>query len=97
MANDYLKKYTPVTKHQEGGQVAPAAAPQGGGADIEGMIMAAYESQDPNMALQAVNAIAETMMGGAQGGGEQPMPAASKGMRLGSTSPKFSKGGKLAV
>ncbi len=94
MAKDYLKKYTAVTKHQEGGQVAPQeAAPQGGG-DIEGMIMGAYESQDPNMALQAINAIVEQSSGGAPQEG-QPMPAASKGMRLGSQKPMFRAGGKL--
>jgi len=100
MAKDYLKAYKTVSKFQEGGQMAPQqaapqqAAPQGGAPDIEGMIMQAYESQDPNMALQVVNAIAEQMMGGQQGGG-QPMPAASKGMRLGSKSPRFRAGGKL--
>ena len=98
MAKDYLKAYNGVKKFQEGGAMgAPAPAPQGGGADIEGLIMAAYESQDPNLALQAINAIAEMMMGGAQGGqpAGQPMPAARKGMRLGSQAPMFKKGGKL--
>jgi len=102
---DYLKKYEnkPVRKFQEGGPVG------GGGADIEGMVMAAYESQDPNMALQAINAIAEAMMGAAQasqGGAAAPAPEAvpaakngmkvEKGVRTGSATPLFKEGGLLA-
>jgi len=96
---DYLGTYSKkVTKHQAGGPVAdpnmdPNAAPvaQQGAPDIEGMIMAAYDSQDPNMALQAINAIVESM----QGGQGQAAPMARKGMRLNTTQPMFRKGGKL--
>lgn len=101
---NYLEKYAPkkVGKFQAGGTVeggAPApsaaAAPQGG--DIQSMLMQAYESQDPNMALQVVNAIVEQMQaqqGGAPEGG-QPAPAAANGMRF--NAPIFRKGGKLKV
>ena len=100
---NYLEKYSDkkVSKHQEGGQMMndPAqAAPQGGGPDIEGMIMAAYDSQDPTLALEAINAIAEAMMGAQGGGGQAPaegaMPMARKGMRMAKT-PVFKAGGKL--
>jgi len=102
---NYLEKYSTkkVGKFQAGGAVeggAPApeaqAAPQGGGEDIQAMLMQAYEAQDPNMALQVVNAIVESMS--AQGGAPAEggaMPAAAKGMRL--NTPVFRKGGKFKV
>ena len=105
---DYIKKYAKkgVTRHQDGGPVAPeqgampagqetAPAEQGGG-DLQTMLMQAYQSQDPQMALQVVNMIVEQMQAG-QGGQEQggAMPAARNGMRL--KSPIFRKGGKLKV
>ena len=102
MKTDYLKKYSSkaVTKHQEGGtvpaeQAAPATeAPAQGGSDLQAMLMQAYESQDPQMALQVVNAIVEQMQG-AQGGAPQggAMPMAKNGMRM--PQPIFRKGGKL--
>lgn len=70
---DYLKDFndnTGVQKFQMGGAMpapesAPAeggapmeAAPQGGG-DLEGMIAQVVETQDPNLALEVVNMIAE--------------------------------------
>ena len=99
---NYLKQYgkQPVSMFQAGGPApmapeegAPAQAPAQGGGSVEEMILAAYESQDPNMAMEVINMIAEAMMGG-QGGGEQPMPAAKKGMRM-SSAPMFRKGGQL--
>jgi len=101
---NYLEIYgKKVTKHQEGGAVAdPAAqqaaaptapaAPEGGeqgGGDLQSMLMQAYQSQDPQMALQVVNMIVEQMQGGAQGG----VPAARKGMVI--KTPVFKKGGEL--
>ena len=100
MKPDYLKKYSKVSKFQEGGampgeqapaeQAAPAPAE---GQDLQAMLMQAYESQDPQMALQVVNAIVEQMQG-AQGGAPQGgMPMAKNGMRM--PQPIFRKGGKL--
>jgi hypothetical protein len=98
---DYLKKYgKSVTKHQTGGPVAEAAPAQGApaeegaaqGSDLQSMLMEAYQSQDPAMALQVVNAIVEQMQAG-QGGQEQSMPAARKGMLV--KKPIFKKGGVL--
>lgn len=101
---DYLKKYSKVAKFQEGGPMPAAetavpaqeqAAPAEGG-DLQAMLMQAYESQDPQMALQVVNAIVEQMQagqGGAPAGGA--VPAAKNGMRL--STPVFRKGGKLKV
>jgi len=100
MNQNYLKKYGKVSKFQEGGAmpaepaVAPAApAPAQGGGDLQAMLQQAYESQDPQLALQVVNAIVEQMQGGAPAGGA--MPAAKNGMRM--PQPIFKKGGKLKV
>lgn len=94
---NYLQEYgaKKVSKHQEGGAMqAPAAPAEQGGQDIQSAIMQAYQSQDPQMALQVINMIVEQMQ--AQQGGEAAgaeMPAARKGMRL--NTPVFRKGGKL--
>ena len=100
---NYLEIYGKknVTKHQEGGAVAdpnaqaaaqstaPAepTAPEGG--DLQTMLMQAYQSQDPQIALRVVNMIVEQMQQ-AQGGG---VPAARKGMEV--KTPIFKKGGIL--
>ncbi len=87
---DYLSKYkrNNVSKFQAGGPM-PAEAPAAPANDIEGMIMGAYESQDPAMALAAINALVEAS-------GQAPAtPAAGSGMRMNSTAPMFRKGGKL--
>ena len=100
---NYLEIYGKknVTKHQEGGAVADPnaqAAAQGGapaeptapeGGDLQTMLMQAYQSQDPQMALQVVNMIVEQMQQGAQGG----VPAARNGMKI--KTPVFKKGGVL--
>ena len=99
MNQNYLKKYGKVAKFQEGGAMpaegqqmpAEAAAPAQGGGDLQAMLQQAYESQDPQLALQVVNAIVEQMQGGAPAGGA--MPAAKNGMRM--PQPIFKKGGKL--
>ena len=95
MAKDYLKEFgaTKVAKFQAGGAMPEQGAPQGGGMDVEGMLMAAYESQDPAMALEVVNALVAQMGGGAPQGG---VPQAGNGMRMGGSRPMFRKGGKLA-
>jgi hypothetical protein len=100
---NYLAKYSTkkIGRFQaggamEGGAMAPEAqmAPEQGGMDIQGMLMQAYEAQDPNMALQVVNAIVESMQGQqAEGAPEGGMPVASNGMRM--STPVFRKGGKL--
>jgi len=101
MKPDYLKKYSKVSKFQEGGampgeqapaeQAAPAPAE---GQDLQAMLQQAYESQDPQLALQVVNAIVEQMQD-AQGGApaQGAMPMAKNGMRM--PQPIFRKGGKL--
>jgi hypothetical protein len=107
MRTDYLKRYSnKVSRFQEGGampaegmaQQAPMQeAPAQGGGDLQAMLMQAYESQDPQMALQVVNAIVEQMQA-AQGGGapaQGGMPAAKNGMRM--PQPVFRKGGKLKI
>jgi len=74
---DYLNSSKkPVKKFQQGGQpMAPEqAAPQG--PDMEAMLMQAYETQDPNAALEVVNMIVESMGGGAPA---QPAPAPAEG------------------
>jgi len=96
---NYLEKYGKkgVSKFQEGGEMpaaAPAEAAQGGG-DLQAMLMQAYESQDPQLALQVVNAIVEQMQGAQGAAPEGAMPAARKGMRL--PKPIFRKGGVLKV
>jgi hypothetical protein len=109
---DYLKMYgRKVARFQEGGPMAPAdqapqgapagamspEAPQQGGApDLQGMLMQAYETQDPQLALQVVNMIVEEMQA-AQGGGapQGGMPGAKNGMRM--PTPVFRRGGTLRV
>jgi hypothetical protein len=52
-------------------QGAPMGGPEGGGGgepDVEAMIVQAYESQDPQMALETINVIAE--MSGLAGQGQ---------------------------
>jgi hypothetical protein len=102
MKQDYLKKYSRVGRFQEGGampvegQQAPAeqAAPAPAeGQDLQAMLMQAYESQDPQMALQVVNAIVEQMQAAQGGGAQGGMPMAKNGMRM--PQPIFRKGGKL--
>ena len=89
---NYLKDVKPakVQKFQAGGGIqAPAeGAPQGGPANMEAMIMQAYESQDPEMALQVVNTIVESMSGGQAPAGPAPeapqdqVPMGRYGMKI---------------
>lgn len=81
---------------------APAPAPAadggkpgaGGADDLQTMLMQAYETQDPQLALQVVNKLVEQLMasqGGAPDGGA--MPSARKGAEI--KTPIFRKGGTL--
>lgn len=84
---DYLRMY------QEGGPIeggAPAPAPdQGGGGGPEEMLMAVIESQDPALALEFCNMLAQQMgAGGAPEGGPAPEPAPPMG-RYGMKVPKI--------
>lgn len=103
---DYMKKYgnKNVTRHQDGGTIppeqnttSPEQAPAEQGKDLQSMLMQAYQSQDPQMALQVVNMIVEQMQGGASGQNatQGSVPAARNGMQL--KSPVFKKGGVLKV
>ena len=100
---DYLNKYAPksaVTKHQEGGMVAPEAAPAmapeaapapAGGGDLEGMVMEYAQTRDPQLAVAIADMLVELIA--SQGA---PAPAMSKGGRMEARkAPMFSKGGKL--
>jgi hypothetical protein len=107
---NYLEQYgtKKVNKFQMGGEMpaepgmAPAA-PQGGGTDLQGMLMQYAESRDPQLAVAICDALLAEL-GAAQGGG-QPMPAAGNGMKMGGyyknggrlsyAAPMFKKGGKL--
>lgn len=89
MKKDYLKMY------QEGGAMGapapgPEAAPAPGGAPAGGnpeeMLMAVIESQDPNLALEFCNMLAQQMSGGGEGA-PAPAPAAPMG-RYGMKVPK---------
>jgi len=98
---DYLSKYAKkVSKHQMGGPVegapapeagmAPEAAPAGGAPDLEGMLMEFAQSQDPQLAVAICNALLEQL-----GGGAAPAPAMERGGRMSYNKPMFRKGGKL--
>jgi hypothetical protein len=99
---NYLQNYSRVTKHQEGGPMggapegAPQGAPQGDGSGVQEMLMQVLETQDPNMALQFCNMLAEQM--GLAGGGGAPQggaaPMGRSGMMI--KTPTFKKGGRLA-
>ncbi|MDA3823272.1 MAG: hypothetical protein PF450_11785 [Bacteroidales bacterium] len=105
MGKNYLeiyKKNAKTPKFQAGGPMsgeAPAPAPGGGeeqGGGLEQAIMQVVESQDPQMALQVVMMIAETMglTGGAQGGAPMPAPEGTAPMgRYGMKLPIFKKQG----
>jgi hypothetical protein len=85
---NYLAKYG-VRKFQAGGSApdpsqggAPAPDPsQGGsqgGGQLEQMLTQVVQTQDPQMALQVCNALAQSMgIGGAQGGGAPSGASAS--------------------
>ncbi len=96
---NYLAKYG-VRKFQEGGAApdpsqggAPAPDPsQGGGqggGQLEQMLTQVVQTQDPQMALQVCNALAQSMgIGGAPQGGApapagQPSPDGSGGQPMG--------------
>jgi hypothetical protein len=103
MKKNYIATYAsnPVTKHQEGGPVQGGApAPEGGGGGgVQEMLMQVVQSQDPNMALQFCNMLAEQMGMGGQGGAPAPggapegAPMGRYGMEI--KAPMFKKGGKL--
>ena len=91
----YSAKATP--KFQAGGAMPagepmPAeqapAAPQGGGADIQGMLMQFAETQDPQLAVAICNELLAMMGGGAA-------PEMGSGGRMNYKAPMFKKGGKL--
>jgi len=83
---NYLKKYKPgpgVRKFQMGGEM-PAPPPGdgmappaqgGGGPDIEAMIVQAFQTQDPQLALETINVIAEASGLAEQASGGAPPPA----------------------
>tara|TARA_R110001606_G_scaffold130944_2_gene266494 strand:+ start:157 stop:468 length:312 start_codon:yes stop_codon:yes gene_type:complete len=103
MAKDYLGLYATngVKKFQMGGEMAPEAAPAapaGGGADLEGMVMQYAETKDPAMAVQIADALV-SMLAGQQGGAPAgAAPSMGDGGRMSYNSPKmFKKGGKLKV
>lgn len=90
-----------LRKLQEGGEIpagapapeaapAPEQAPEQGGDPLEQIVMGAaqaVQTQDAQLALQVCQALVEL----AQGGGEQPAPAAPEGQ-----APVYKKGGKLS-
>jgi len=83
---NYVEKYgRKVQKFQEGGAMgaaaAPAAAPAGGdpAADIMAAIEQVYQTQDPQLALQVVNAIYEMQQGGAEAAASGAAPAEGEG------------------
>ncbi len=102
MAKDYLGLYATngVKKFQMGGEIAPeaaapaapAAAPAGGGPDLEGMVMQYAETKDPALAVQIADALVSML--GAQAGAA---PSMEKGGRMSYNAPMFKKGGKLKV
>ena len=104
MVKNYLGIYgtKKVSKFQEGGApMAPEAAPapEGGGAgQLEEMLMQVVQTQDPNLALEFCNMLAEqTGMSGAPAAPTQAAPAGGvpmgrRGMRL---QPRFSVKGTL--
>ena len=83
MIKNYLEQYAskPVKKLQAGGMGVPAAAPEQGGGQVEQMLMQVIQTQDPNMALQFCNMLAEQM---GVGGQPQSAPApATEGLPAG--------------
>lgn len=103
---DYLAKYG-TRKFQAGGPVpggdpmaalAPTeGAPAGGGGELEQMLMQVVQTQDPQLALQFCNMLAQTMgLGQAAAPAGAPaeggVPMGRRGMIL---QPRFRKGGKL--
>lgn len=96
---NYLKKYGNTPMFQQGGEMpTEPAAPAQGGADLEQMLMQVVQSQDPNLALQFCNMLAEQMGGGGQAPaapmGSEPaaVPMGRRGMRL---QPRFGTKGNL--
>lgn len=73
MKKNYLQIF------QEGGQAPAPEAPAEGGGGPEQMLMAVVESQDPNLALEFCNKMAQEM-GIAPGGGAAPAPEAAPPM-----------------
>lgn len=87
-----------IKMYQEGGELAPEAAPaeeapapeQGGGSPEEQIMMAcqqALETQDCNLAMQVCQAIMQMLGGGAP----QGAPAAPEG-----AAPVYRRGGRLS-
>jgi len=103
---DYLKMYgnKSVAKFQQGGapvdpNMAPPAPEGGGGGELEQALMQVVQSQDPAMALEFCNMLAEQLglAGGApapgpEGGAPAAVPMARNGMRL---QPRFKANGAL--
>lgn len=102
---DYLGAYAKKAQMFQDGGAMPAdpnampaegaapAAPQGGGTDIQSMLMEFAQSQDPNLAVAICNAILQEMQAAAQAEGGQPAPAMRRGGFV--KTPVFRKGGKL--
>lgn len=103
---DYLKEYknTSIKKFQMGGampapEAAPAPAPaeeavpgQEGGADLQTMILQVVETQDPQLALEVVNLIAE--QAGLTGA---PAAPAEEGMAPAAPAPEGIPQGKFGM
>jgi hypothetical protein len=100
---NYLKEYknTSVKKFQMGGSMpaegAPAPAPveeavpgQEGGADLQSMILQVVETQDPQLALEVVNLIAEQA-------GLTGAPAAPEGAPAAPAAPEGIPQGKFGM
>lgn len=93
---DWIGTYSPKVKSfQQGGAMAPAAAPAGpppegggapaGGGDLEAMIAEYAQTRDPQLAVAICDMIVEMMAqggGGAPAGPEGAAPMAKKGMKM---------------
>jgi hypothetical protein len=103
---NYLKDFGPqnnVATFQAGGAPGAPAAPApagdpaagGGGDPMQEMLMQIVQSQDPNMALEFCNQLAQQMGIGGDAGGAPPagapVPQAGNGMSV----PGYRKGGSI--
>ncbi len=102
---DWIGTYSTVQKFQEGGAMAPPAAPAPAGpeagapaapagGDIEAMIAEYAQSRDPQLAVAICDMIVEMMaqgQGGAEGGApvEGGAPMAKAGMKMKKKGPVF--------
>jgi len=108
MTKNYLQEFgEPVSKFQMGGAPGGPAPEQGGDAGMQEALMQVVQYQDPAMALEFCNMLAQEMgmTGGAPQGAPMPapqgapMPAARQGMKVPgyvkSGKPLFNKTGQL--